>query len=242
MKNLSAYLNARAYLTLIPIVLFVLSGCASYGNSIVELISKSIKPEPGGNSALLSPAYRYLRVSIKGRSIFVTLGDQDDHPDGPIEVYYSTGREVIRLQNGRIVGTVGLLSEWRNVSVRDMPGWRTAVSASSPIAGERIRDVMPGYRFGVRDKLILSKIPSPGKTQLVDIHADSLTWFEERFENAVAKSYARLFTQSDTTIEYLPPARYAVAFAGDRETVVYGEQCLAPDLCFTWQRWSPKKP
>jgi len=21
------------------------------------------------------------------------------------------------------------------------------------------------------------------------------------------------------------------------EAVVYGEQCLAPELCFTWQRW-----
>jgi len=32
----------------------------------------------------------------------------------------------------------------------------------------------------------------------------------------------------------LPPARYAVDIRGGGETVVYGEQCLAPNLCFTW--------
>ena len=35
----------------------------------------------------------------------------------------------------------------------------------------------------------------------------------------------------------LPPARYAVQFAEGKGTVVYGEQCLAPQTCFMGQRW-----
>jgi hypothetical protein len=29
-----------------------------------------------------------------------------------------------------------------------------------------------------------------------------------------------------------------VDLRGGKETVVYGEQCITPDICFTWQRWS----
>jgi hypothetical protein len=29
-----------------------------------------------------------------------------------------------------------------------------------------------------------------------------------------------------------------VDFVKEPPVVVYGEQCLAADLCFTWQRWS----
>lgn len=240
MQNSRMYWNSRAPLALL-LAVCTLSGCTSYGTGLVQTVLSNIKPQPGGNAALLIPAYRYLRVSIKGRIIFVTLGDRDNHPDGPIEVYYSSGREVIRLQNGRIVGTVGLLTEWRNVSVREMPNWDAVARASGLVAGERVRDVMPGYRYGIRDKLVVNKIAPPIKTQLLDVDADSLTWFEERNENSAATGRVNWFFSPEASDETLPPARYAVEFAGDRETVVYGEQCLAPDLCFTWQRWTPKK-
>jgi hypothetical protein len=62
-------------------------------------------------------------------------------------------------------------------------------------------------------------MPPPQRSELNGIEPQNLAWFEERAEE-------------------LPPARYAVEFRGSAATVVYGEQCLAPKLCFTWQRWS----
>jgi hypothetical protein len=56
--------------------------------------------------------------------------------------------------------------------------------------------------------------------------------------NVRASYVAALVSADDKT---LPPARYAVDLRGGKETVVYGEQCITPDICFTWQRWSAEQ-
>jgi hypothetical protein len=176
-------------------------------------------------AATLNPRYRYLRVTVAGRTALLVLGDMDEHRNGQVEVWYSAQREVLRIQNGRIAGVTGLRTEWRSVSMPAMPAWSTLASAARQHHWIRIRDVMPGYRFGVRDALILSRISTPAQSALQGLDPAQLAWFEERH-------------RGDPTSElWLPPARYAVQIGEGRETVVYGEQCIARDLCFTWQRW-----
>ena len=89
---------------------------------------------------------------------------------------------------------------------------------------------MPGYRFGVKDALVLRRIGPPEKTSLQDVDRQSLTWFEEQRE-----ALAPIASDDDA----LPPARFAVDLRGGNEIVVYGEQCLSAKLCFTWQCWPP---
>jgi len=96
----------------------------------------------------------------------------------------------------------------------------------------RVRDVMPGYRSGVRDELTLRVVAPPKKSELRGVDANSLTWFEEKIRESSSSRLAGTATDS------LPPARYAVDLTGTEPTVVYSEQCLRRDLCFTWQRWS----
>jgi hypothetical protein len=90
---------------------------------------------------------------------------------------------------------------------------------------------MPGYRTGVRDELVLRAVEPPRRSALVGIDPATLRWFEETLR-------ARGFSLLRSSAEVLPPARYAVDFSKDQPLVLYGEQCLARDLCFTWQRWS----
>jgi len=183
----------------------------------------------GADEAKLNPNFRYLRLMIEGRVVMLALGDIDAHPRGEIEVWYSAGREVLRFQNGRLVGAAGLTTEWRNVVLPELPGWSALSSAAAPLRWVRTRDVMPGYRYGVRDALALSVVPPPAASALQGLEPQQLTWFEERFaDDGLRKSV-------------LPPARYALQFADGRETVVYGEQCIAPQTCFTWQRWPAGK-
>ena len=96
---------------------------------------------------------------------------------------------------------------------------------------------MPGYRFGVKDALSLRVVPEPKRSALQGLDPQRLTWFEERIESAPVAWLSGIFVSSVVADAALPPARYAVDIQGGLETVVYGEQCLAPDLCFTWQRW-----
>jgi hypothetical protein len=88
---------------------------------------------------------------------------------------------------------------------------------------------MPGYRFGVHDALSLSIIPAPEKSALQGLEPKDLTWFEERF------------AEDSLPNTVLPAARYAVSLSGGEGIVVYGEQCLASQTCFTWQRWPAGK-
>jgi hypothetical protein len=95
---------------------------------------------------------------------------------------------------------------------------------------------MPGYRFGLRDALALRVISPPKTNAAQGLDSQRLIWFEEQVEPAhlAAPSAVPGGLAADLA---LPPARYALDIRDGREIVVYGEQCLAPDLCFTWQRW-----
>jgi hypothetical protein len=96
---------------------------------------------------------------------------------------------------------------------------------------------MPGYRFGVKDALSLRVVSEPKRSELKGLDPQRLTWFEERVESGPVARFSAVFGGRSTVDIPLPPARYAVDLQGGLETVVYGEQCLARDLCFTWQRW-----
>jgi len=204
-------------------------GCASGGDAIFETAQSLISRDKGIDTAQLNPNFRYLRVTIGGRVVLLALGYLDSHRQGTIEVWYSAEREVVRLQNGRVVGAVGLTTEWRNVVLPDLPEWSKLASTAEPFHWARTRDVMPGYRYGLRDSLSLRSVPVPGKTALQGLDARNLAWFEERFNGDGSSQTA------------LPTARYAVQIAGEQGVVVYGEQCLSPQMCFTWQRWPAGK-
>ncbi len=219
------------------LVAFTLSACTSGMNSMVQTLQQAVQGNRSVSDANLNPAFRYLRITLDGRVSFLALGSEDKHPQGQVEVWFSAQREVLRFQNGRLVGAAGVTTEWRAVTLPELPSWSELARSPQPFQWVRIRDVMPGYRYGVRDELVLSAIPPPQKSALQDVDAQSLSWFEERFRTGTAAGrLTKLVT--DVGIDgVLPPARYAVDLRDGKEIVVYGEQCLAPELCFTWQRW-----
>lgn len=199
----------------------LLSGCAETGISAIETVKQAVRRHPGAavDSAVLDPRYRYLRVTHEGGVALLLLNFVDPQPEGPIEVWYSADAQVFRFQNGRLAGNTGLLPEWRSVQLPRFPSWSALAARGEPFVWERVRDVMPGYRFGVRDKLVLYPVSAPASSRLVGMDPHSLMWFEER-------------TQPGSS-EKLPPSRYAIK----ADTVVYGEQCVSPRNCIQWQRW-----
>lgn len=214
-----------------------LSGCSSAGNAILQTLPYAYGRNPGVDKARLDPNFRYLRLTVGGRVVLLALGNIDSHPQGLLEVWYSAEREVLRLQNGRLVGAVGLTTEWRNVTLPELPSWSAAARADRAYRWTRTRDVMPGYRFGVKDALTLRVVEAPQRSALQGLEPQHLTWFEERVESESIAGLSAVFGYGVRAVAMLPPTRYAVDFADSGETVVYGEQCLAADLCFTWQRW-----
>ncbi|AFT90116.1 YjbF family lipoprotein [Paraburkholderia phenoliruptrix] len=167
---------------------------------------------------VLAKGHQYLKVSSQGRAALLVLGNVERDPQGDIEVWYSGAREVLRIQNGRLLGATGLSTEWMNVRLASPPDW---LSVAGPTSYARRRDMMPGYDFDESDKVTVQPIGMPSDTRYTGPGAARLRWYVEHSQGRIA----------------LRDARYAVTQKDGRAVVVYGEQCLDRGLCISWQRW-----
>jgi hypothetical protein len=198
------------------------AGCTGGFGAMVDSLRYAVSRGDRDPQVRLDPRFDYLRVTADGRVLYLARGFTDAAAGTPVDVWYSTSREVIRIADGRIVGAVGATTEWRNVSLPPLPRW-SVLAAAPEYRWVRERDAMPGYRFGINDSLIVRRTAPPARTALRNLDPQSLTWFEE--------------STSRNASEPLPPARYGVQISARGEQVVYGEQCLDSKFCFTWQRW-----
>ena len=215
--------SSRFVATIVALTLSaVLAGCSSGYTAVGQTIADAFGPTKNVEPQL-NPRFAYLRATVQGRAAFLALGVEEAAPGGSVKYWYSADREMLVFQNGRVVEASGLTTEWRKVTLDGVPSWRAAAAAPDGVVFTRTRDVMPGYRYGVEDRLSLRRIDVPRSTRLLRVDAAQLTWFEERI------------TRTDGGP--LPAAIYGVDLRDGREEVVYGEQCLAPELCFTWQKW-----
>lgn len=185
---------------------------------------------PGKNPPLPTqpnPRYRYLRVEVAGRPpAMLVLGYLDPHPQGTVEVWYSAQREVIKIQNGRIVGTAGLETDWRSVQFPSPPpDWNDVATTGRTF--QRLRDEMPGHRDAIADQVELlpwnGMPPITLPDSLPSDQARSYKWFRE--------------TTRDATANALPPAWFAWGLHLGQTSIVYSEQCLSKTLCLKLQRW-----
>lgn len=189
--------------------------------SMVSRSSASLPPPQNSQ-------YTYLRVHLGGREVYLALGYVDPLPEGPTEVWYSGSGEVVRMRQGRIVGTTGLSTDWRSVRFSAEPAWTAPASGGADVLARftRERDLMPGYRAGVRDEIQRVAIAPPARSDLTPQYPAPLQWFEERSTTVPANAA-------------LPPARFAVTRIDGQPQVVYSEQCLTQDLCLSLERWKP---
>lgn len=191
---------------------------------------------PGQGAASIpatpNPRYTFLRVKATGYPPgLLVLGYIDPHPDGPVLVWYSANGQVLRTQNGRIVGSTGTPVEWLGLRmVIAPPAWESRPAGDYRYVRER--DVLPGYQFGVHESLLGAPVPVPAAGQLpetlpMDL-AQQYRWYRE------------VVTDSSVS-PVLPPALFAWGQYDGEWKVVYSEQCLSPDLCVVLQRWPVRK-
>lgn len=196
------------------LMIFGLAGCSldPASQSVTDAYRVIHAREPEGE---LDPKYRYLRVEVEGRPAYMALGYVDQAKGGPVDVWYSSDRNVLRLQNGRLVGsTMESGVDWLSVSYAHLPDWN---AIGDQAVFERRRDVNPGYRYGIIEKMLIRRIPAPKDSHLLRMPASSLSWFEETVVGADSL-----------------PSRYAV---NEKGKVIYAEQCLSREFCLSWQDW-----
>ena len=208
-----------------------LSSCTRSSQSALDTIRLAFKGDL--NSAQFepsNPSFQYLKVSVHSGSAFLVLGYVEPYDD--TEVWYSAKGEVIKLQAGRIKGTLGLETEWRQVIFVGPPDWRELIQGSQQMVWhyQRVRDVMPGYASSLTDLLTLTQLPYSQVQKrlghLVHHLASSteLRWFEE------------------VGTKDLPAAIYALDASSGLPKVVLTYQCISSQLCMVLEPWTPSQP
>lgn len=212
----------------------LLSGCSS--GTLLSDVTRAVYRDQFGSvadvtqTATLNPVYQYLRIQAVGRSsALLVLGYVDSHPQGDIEVWYSAEKEVVKTQNGRIIGTSGLELDWRSVRFTAAPpAWDGMTQASYTFT--RVRDEMPGYRYDISDQVTLTRVAGvPAITLPPSLPLD------------VAKSYEWVRESQSGAQPGLPDSWYALEKVDGRFRVAYSYQCLSKQLCLNLQRWPIRK-
>ena len=211
------------------VCLFSLNGCVKtpISQTMVEAFGKG--KSSNIDTVKLNPNLKYLRVTVRERSVLMVLGYLENTPLGNIETWYSSEGEVLRLLNGRVLSTNGLEIDWRNVKFASLPAWSDLGGLSSNSSSSqfmRTHDQMPAYKFGISEVVNLYSVGTPSNSNLVGLPASQLKWFEEKVLG---------------TSHGLPSARYGLGAKDGQPVVVYGEQCFSSELCFSWQTWPVAK-
>ena len=217
----------KLFLTLLG--LSSLTGCVQtpISQTVVEAFGKGRSSNI--DAVKLNPNLKYLRVTVRDRSVLMVLGYLDNTPQGNIETWYSSEGEVLSLLNGRVLSTNGLELDWRNVRYASLPAWSELVGLSSIFSRfpfTRTLDQMPSYKFGISEVVNLYGIGAPSNSNLVGLPSNQLKWVEEKVKG---------------TFHGLPSARYGLSTKDGHAVVVYGEQCFSSELCFSWQSWPVTK-
>ncbi len=221
---------------IVLLILTALLGCASAPDPFVASTSLLLNRVVGGklddsHNADLNPDFDYLRVQAAGQApALLVLAYIDPRESGPVDVWVSGSQEVLKLQNGRIVGSSGLACDW--VALRyptAPPTWNDFVDAKAT-GYQRERDEMPGYRFNLREDVWVTPAQVPPVSKLPDF-----------LPGEVAAQY-RWFTESvGQGGDALPTAVFAVALRDGVWQVAYSEQCLSSNVCLQLHVWPLQK-
>jgi hypothetical protein len=248
-------------------VALLLAGCQSAPLAIWQTASAIVKAERPTVPNV--PGVRFLQVDSPAGLAFMALGDTepsvsalvlapsggDAMAHGPsaapavpappvplgVEVWYSAGRQVLRLQQGRVVSTAGLPVDWHEVRTSVRPAWSAVLNA--PAHYYRIRDEKPAYSFGLLDQVTVRAVQRPNAAWADAVGAGvKVAWFTEDAVPWAAQSGlpdAKGGPRSGQSA--LPLAWFAVDLQAPGEPVVFSRQCLSKAFCLNLQPVAPAR-
>lgn len=230
MKLPHSLVNA-GYLCIVAAV--ALPGCAVQESPAIEtlrnLVQGTMLPLPSGSAPHLNPRFQYLRVQYNSHPhVYMVLGNIDQYEGQAVQTWYSAEGEVIKLRDGRIVGTAGLPHNWLNVRYSNLPPWNELSSGKSAIFS-RQRDSRTGYTYNTIDSVQAVRNDSP-RTQ-------------EPIAGAATTLPDTVWWVTETTTA-LPAAYIGLQPTASGPQWVYTYQCLSSQACISMQPWPPayKRP
>jgi hypothetical protein len=211
------------------------AGCAPSTVAVIDTLGLLAPRSDFTLNAVLDPARRYLRVTSNGRPLLMVLGYEESGFAGSVQVWYSRGAEVLRLSHDRIVGLLGTPVELMALQTEHFPDWSRDGMVQFYV---RQRNLMPGYRYGLTDRVSVRAAQNAQPKALVltpELQGRTLYWFEEHYAEVSPTSFFKVG-------KLLPSSLFAVIFDDNqRARVVYSEQCISFEFCLTLQAWGTEQ-
>ncbi len=237
-------LAALRYLCVFLSIIFTLSlsGCAGEKQT---LIWDTFKLGVQGNDGLidkaeLNPNFRYMRVEVNGRPALMVLGYENTLVGNQHQTWYSSAKEMLQLENGRLVGTGGLDVNWTDVFLMDAPAINSPalfpndgkenvkIGRNPKVFFFRTRSLMPQYVVNIREAVVMQglnsapdDVPKLLRDPAID---DNLKWVQETI----------VLQPNNPSV---PTLRAIYAYEKDTRNIIYGQQCLSEKECLSWLAW-----
>ncbi len=183
----------------------------------------TLKALLSSSEAQFDASYEYLSIQSDNSNGRMILGYRQVQQGKVIEYWYTGGGEMLETVDGRIYKALGTTSEIRR-NTGQAPSWQTMSSSQMPVHWQRSLDIMPGYRFGLEEKIttrVLTGIETPAVS---GIEKQDLVWFQDQIQSTDIQGR---------------PSEYRQLFAFKNERLIYSEQCISETLCMRIQ-WIPK--
>jgi hypothetical protein len=130
---------------------------------------------------------------------------------------------IIKTRDGYLTDLEGFRINWQEVRGLNLV---TAAQLAKPTAYTRVRNEMPGYRYQIRESVLVSPLArAPDEIRFTLRGRTNLRWFSEEVR----------FQMGEQIPNYRYPGVFAIDISQDPYQVVFGQQCLARDYCIRWQ-------
>jgi len=267
------FLKQIDFLVLIGFATFFLGflqGCSSQSDAAWKTMQLGFRNEAAQiEKAPLKNNLTYLRANINGFDVLLVKGYVDSNPNGPIDVWYSSDRSVLRIQQGRYLGSIGFDQNWYEVSRSNAPSFdfllNTEMSSSSKTSTSAIRNtkkyfssqsyvVMPSYQV-MREERISSVVFAFNPPSNLSLTAPLTSVLATpSIPETIPSSFKKYLLNKELIWVSETPqpndifkkkgasfAWYGFVKSNAGFTQVIGQQCLSKEFCITWTPW-PVQP
>jgi hypothetical protein len=203
--------------------LLLLAGCGANMRAAIVTARQAMDggATQAGSPAGLDPRFDYLRVHVGRQAGWMVRADDGPSPRGPLTHWYSADGALLRLLDGRLAGMTDGSRSWRATGLPVAVDW-TALSRGGALEYRQTVDLQPGYRLGlVRQRRLQASAEAAPGHRLQAPPQVVVQWFVEK--DAGGADNGAMW--------------YAIDMAAQPPRVLYGQACLEPDWCLSWQTW-----
>lgn len=198
--------------------LLLLPACTNLWKASIQTMQEPFNKQLDSSQLALDPTLSYLLVEVNGQQALLVMGYQTPKE----QIWFSRDSAIFKTQNGYLSGMQGFAINWEIVNGPDLTKFP---NLGLPTAYSRVRNVMPGYHYEVRESVLVTPLAGAPSEVPKQLASKPWRWFSEK----VTSQYG----VQKKGYDY--PGLIALDVSQTPYQVAYARQCLSPGFCLSWQ-------